>query len=602
MTRKASSPSLKSFKKRAPDLPSRCSDLKLVLLLVYLVPDFLTKVSLFQHYCNRGMLFKQLSASAVLALGSLFAGYATAEDLPAIEVVGNKFFFSNNGSQFYMRGVAYQADSANATSGSSFNDPLGDYDICSRDIPYLEKLNTNVIRVYALNTSLDHTKCMKALNDAGIYVIADLSQPSESINRKSPSWTLDLYNRYTSVVDKFQNYTNVLGFFAGNEVTNDNTNTDASAFVKAAVRDTKKYIKDKGYRQIPVGYSSNDDQKTRVAIADYFACGDEDEKADFYGINMYEWCGESTFQKSGFSDRTKEFSNLTIPVFFSEYGCNEVQPRKFQEVSALYSDDMTDVWSGGIVYMYFEESNNYGLVSIDNGKVKTLDDYNNLKSELASVSPTSAKSASYTPSSTSLACPATGAYWSAATNLPPTPDKDTCDCIKNSLACVVDSDVEEEDYHELFDYLCSEIDCGDISANGTSGEYGPYSFCDASVKLSYLLNKYYESQDKKDSACSFSGSASLASSTSLPSSCSAVLSSASASATVTGSSGSSGSSGSTSKSSGSSSNSTSSSSSSSSSTKESAAGISARPRTVSEIILGTTVVTFFLAGFGLVML
>ena len=416
------------------------------------------------------------------------------------------------------------------------------------------------------------------------------------------AWTVQLYERYTSVVDVLQNYTNVLGFFAGNEVTNNASNTDASAFVKAALRDTKKYIKDKGYRQIPVGYSSNDDEDTRVAIADYFACGDEDEKADFYGINMYEWCGESTFQKSGFSDRTKEFSNLTIPVFFSEYGCNEVQPRKFQEVSALYSDDMTDVWSGGIVYMYFEESNNYGLVSIDNGKVKTLDDYNNLKSELASVSPTSAKSASYTPSSTSLACPATGAYWSAATNLPPTPDKDTCDCIKNSLACVVDSDVEEENYHELFDYLCSEIDCGDISANGTSGEYGPYSFCDASVKLSYLLNKYYESQDKKDSACSFSGSASLASSTSLPSSCSAVLSSASASATVTGSSGSSGSSGSTSKSSGSSGNSTSSSSSSSSSTKESAAGISARPKAVSEIILGTAVVTFFLAGFGLVML
>ncbi|OXT09978.1 hypothetical protein B9K03_11880, partial [Rothia sp. Olga] len=88
-----------------------------------------------------------------------------------------------------------------------------------------------------------------------MYVIADLSAPKESINRKSPTWTLDLFDRYKSVVDMFAEYSNVLGFFAGNEVSNDKTNTQASAFVKAAIRDTKQYIKDKKYRTIPVGYS-----------------------------------------------------------------------------------------------------------------------------------------------------------------------------------------------------------------------------------------------------------------------------------------------------------------------------------------------------------
>lgn len=449
-----------------------------------------------------------VAAFVLLALGK-------ADDLPAIEIVGNKFFYSNNGSQFYMKGIAYQADTANVTGGESINDPLADYDTCSRDIPYLQQLATNVIRVYAVNATLDHSKCMQALSDAGIYVIADLSSPKISVNRKSPSWNLETFDRYKSVVDMFANYSNVLGFFAGNEVTNDASNTDASAFVKAAIRDTKSYIKQQKYREIPVGYSSNDDSDTRVPIADYFACGDDSERADFYGINMYEWCGNSTFQKSGYEDRTKEFANLSIPLFFSEYGCNEVSPRQFSEVQVLYGSDMTDVWSGGIVYMYFQEANNYGLVSIDSssGKVKTLDDFNNYSKEIHAISPTSANTASYTPTATSLDCPATGKYWKAATALPPTPQNDLCQCMDAANACVVADDVEEDDYQDLFSYICGQIDCGGITGNGTTGQYGSYSFCSPKEQLNFVLDLYYNSQGGSKSDCDFSGSASLRSAT-----------------------------------------------------------------------------------------
>ncbi|BAO42506.1 beta-1,3-glucanosyltransferase [Kluyveromyces marxianus] len=509
---------------------------------------------------------------SVLSLfGNAFVHAASSDDdskTPPIEISGNKFFYSNNGSQFYIRGVAYQADTANSTASSQINDPLADIDSCKRDLPYLKELLTNVLRVYAINTSLDHTECLNLFQDNGIYIIADLSEPQESISRTSPSWDLDLYKRYTSVVDALHNYTNVLGFFAGNEVTNNSTNTDASAFVKAAVRDTKKYIKDKGYRQIPVGYSSNDDDETRVPMADYFACGDEDTKVDFYGINMYEWCGKSTFQSSGYADRTKEFSNLSVPIFFSEYGCVEVKPRQFQEVSALYGKDMTDVWSGGIVYMYFEEENNYGLVSVDGNDVKTLDDFNNLKSALASASPTSATKSQ--ASSTSLSCPATGEYWKVSTDLPPTPEKDTCDCIKGSLSCIVADDVASKDYSKLYGVVCADIDCSDISSNATDGKYGPYSFCDEKTKLSYLLNKYYEKNDKNESACSFSGSATLVSATGKSSTCAAASATGSNDSDSTAS-------GSGSSATGSSSSSSSSSKSSSSSSAKKSAGTVLRP-------------------------
>lgn len=468
------------------------------------------------------MLFSTIAALAAMS------GVAQSKDLDPIEIVGNKFFFKSNGSQFYIKGVAYQSNAlANATSADSFTDPLADGDKCKRDIPYLQKLSTNVIRVYALNSSVDHSDCMSQLADAGIYVISDLSEPGLSINRDDPQWNTALFSRYTTVVDNMANYTNVLGFFAGNEVVNAANNTNSAPFVKAAVRDVKAYIKQKNYRQIPVGYSASDDADVRVAEADYFACGKTSEHADFYGVNMYEWCGKSDFEESGYEARTKEMKNMSIPLFFSEYGCNEVQPRKFEEVGTLYSSDMDDVWSGGIVYMYFQEENDYGLVSVSGNSVSTMDDFKYLSSELATVSPSIRKASDQTESTSTIACPATSQKnWAAATSLPPTPDADICDCLSDSSSCVLSDDVDEDDYGKLFGTLCGEMQdtCKAINSNGTSGVYGSFAACSPKQQLSYLINEYYNANGQDKDACDFSGSASLVSDVKTASSCKAYFS------------------------------------------------------------------------------
>ncbi|KAH0550874.1 hypothetical protein GP486_007761 [Trichoglossum hirsutum] len=249
-----------------------------------------------------------------------------------------------------------------SSTSTQFSDPLADVDACKRDIPLLQQLQTNVIRVYAIDPKKDHSQCMQLLQNAGIYVISDLSQPGESINRNNPTWDENLYNRYTAVIDELQKYNNVLGFFAGNEVSNNVSNTNASPFVKAAVRDMKAYIKQRNYRPIGVGYATNDDADIRQGLADYFNCGKTEESIDFWGYNIYSWCGNSSFTLSGYDVRTKEFESYSVPVFFAEYGCNVPAPRLFTEVQALYGDQMTPVWSGGIVYMYFQEANQYGIL------------------------------------------------------------------------------------------------------------------------------------------------------------------------------------------------------------------------------------------------
>jgi hypothetical protein len=418
-----------------------------------------------------------------------------------------------------MRGVAYQQEystnssTASSEEGGHYKDPLADVAGCTRDLPILQELRTNTIRVYAIDPTANHDECMSMLADAGIYVVADLSQPDASIIRNDPAWDDELYARYAEVIDAMAPYNNTLGFFAGNEVSNQPNNTDASAFVKAAVRDMKAYIKTKDYRPIGVGYATNDDGQIRDQMADYFDCGDRSEAIDFWGYNIYSWCGDSSFTESGYDVQTKNFENYDVPVFFAEYGCNQVKPRKFTDVAVLYSDKMTDVWSGGIVYMYFEEANEYGLVSVDGDSVSKLADFSYYSSQIATVAPSGVQMDSYSASKTAAACPTESGDWNAKSSpLPPTPNKQLCQCMFNSITCAPNADISADSIGELFGTVCGLGDgaqCDGIAANATTGDFGAYSMCNSTEKLGWIMDAYYQAQDSTNqaSACDFDGNA-----------------------------------------------------------------------------------------------
>jgi hypothetical protein len=113
-------------------------------------------------------------------------------------------------------------------------------------------------------------------------------------------------------------------------------------------------------------------------MAEYMNCGTDDERSDFFAFNDYSWCDPSSFTVSGWDQKVKNFTGYGLPLFLSEYGCN-TNTRKFEEVSSLYSTDMTGVYSGGLVYEYAEGGNKYGLVKIDGNDVTELPDYSALK-------------------------------------------------------------------------------------------------------------------------------------------------------------------------------------------------------------------------------
>lgn len=296
--------------------------------------------------------------------------------LPPITVKGNAFFAGDK--RFYVRGVAYQPGGA-----ADAADPLIDIPALTRDVENFKELGINTIRVYTIDNSENHDEAMKMLDDAGIYLALDANTPKYSLNRKDESSLHMSYNdvylqSVFATIDAFSGYNNLAMFFSANEVINDKNNTFSAPYIKAVTRDMKAYIAEHSDRPIPVGYSSADISDNIENQALYFDCGSDDVRADFFAFNDYSWCDPSSFTESGWDKKVETYENYPVPLFLSEFGCITNQ-RDWNEIAALYSDKMTSVYSGGLVYEYTVEPNGFGLVEINgDGDITPNKDFDRL--------------------------------------------------------------------------------------------------------------------------------------------------------------------------------------------------------------------------------
>ncbi|KAL5118798.1 hypothetical protein ACEQ8H_003301 [Pleosporales sp. CAS-2024a] len=355
---------------------------------------------------------------ATLATAAI-AGLSGVDAIPTISAKGTKFFTSD-GKQFFVKGVAYQLVP---------EDPLVTSSQCSLDAALMKSIGVNSIRVYHVDPTANHDACMQTFSDAGIYIWVDLDTFSTQIHEGAPQWDTSQRDAFAKVMDAFHSYDNLAGFFVGNEAITSAKGSVTAPYVKAAAHDMKAYRDSMNYRNIPIGYSAADIAGLRPMLQNYLACGNRNESIEFFSLNSYSWCGASSYQQSGYDQLYAMSQPLHIPIFMSETGCNVVRPREFKDQEAIFGQ-MSDFWSGSIIYEWIQEANDYGIVNYgpkvdptspgappdgfprSGTPTPVQPDFGNLANVWKTLSPNAVQESAYSPSLPPVACPAyTAGVW-----------------------------------------------------------------------------------------------------------------------------------------------------------------------------------------------
>lgn len=179
-------------------------------------------------------------------------------------------------------------------------------------------MTKNLIFVHkdCIDNTKDHTQAMKLLEEAGIYVftvrpspsavskrlgiygtnlrnvrVKVVSTPWNSISRFDPrkSYNPDNMTSFFKTVDVMAGFSNTLGILAANTLVNNDATLPIAAFIKAVVRDLKRYMKVKheadGQRVLPVGYNAATGSARDKSVLMYLTPGSDDHSLDFWTVS-----------------------------------------------------------------------------------------------------------------------------------------------------------------------------------------------------------------------------------------------------------------------------------------------------------------------------
>ncbi|OAG07790.1 uncharacterized protein CC84DRAFT_719666 [Paraphaeosphaeria sporulosa] len=288
--------------------------------------------------------------TSLLTCVGLFAFFSsvTAEVEP-IEIKGSHFFYKN-GTAFFVRGIRYEPFGYELSNFNPPPDPLGSGILCRRDIPYLSGFNINVIVVAYIDRDKDHSECVNALADAGIYVVP---QVDAGVNSYLYVWNQETFDYKIGIISSLANYSNVLAFrmtAAGQQPTD-------LLYFRAAFRDMRTYMSEVLHRSIPIVLSILPEEQEKDTI-DYIWC--HDDAADIVQL----WMGNSVINctsDQNIEDAVDFAKSLSGPIVLEGMRCDlyigEFDDRNYEFMYDVYSDKGAAALSGGILDTYYGDWN-----------------------------------------------------------------------------------------------------------------------------------------------------------------------------------------------------------------------------------------------------
>jgi 1,3-beta-glucanosyltransferase GAS1 len=202
-----------------------------------------------------------------------------------------------------------------------------------------------------LRPDANHLACMQQFQAARIYILAGLDGTREGL-RFGQTWDHSLQRRYQTIIDSLLPFPNVLGFYI-------NSSPITVPLARAAIRDTKAYIRSYGARRVPVGHFGGffiDDLSGNM-----LNCGNRAILEDF---KLYHHMDESTFcsatpelRRQYYELLAAQEANYSAPLILSQQLCNQTSQADIEAIKGIYRPPIADFHSGLVMNGYFGDPN-----------------------------------------------------------------------------------------------------------------------------------------------------------------------------------------------------------------------------------------------------